>query len=113
MYLSEHKKYSAKGFFDVLYLNERSEVAEGAITNIFICKRDIISTPPLNAGILSGVYRKHFMKNNSGVRERRLYLQDLLEADKIILTNAVRGEVVVDKLFMDENEFISFNKELS
>jgi branched-subunit amino acid aminotransferase/4-amino-4-deoxychorismate lyase len=53
------------------------------------------------------------MKNNSGVRERRLYLQDLLEADKIILTNAVRGEVVVDKLFMDENEFISFNKELS
>jgi para-aminobenzoate synthetase/4-amino-4-deoxychorismate lyase len=113
MYLSEHKKYSAKGFFDVLYLNERSEVAEGAITNIFISKRDIISTPPLNAGILSGVYRKHFMKNNSGVRERRLYLQDLLEADKIILTNAVRGEVVVDKLFMDENEFISFNKELS
>ncbi len=108
MYLKEHKKYFAKGFFDVLYVNERGEVAEGAITNIFISKRDIISTPPLNAGILSGVYRKHYIKSNSGVRERRLYLQDLLEADKIILTNAFRGEVFVDKLFIDENEFIEF-----
>jgi para-aminobenzoate synthetase/4-amino-4-deoxychorismate lyase len=108
LYDKEYKKYSQKDFFDVIYFNEHGELAEGAITNIFICKGDVISTPPLNAGILSGVYRKHFIKNNYGVRERRLHLQDVLEADKIILTNSVRGEVVVEKLYVDENEFIDF-----
>ena len=102
------KAITAKGFFDAIYFNERGELAEGAISNIFIYKNDVISTPPINAGILSGVYRKHLLKNDSGIRERRLYLAELLEADKIILTNSVRGEVIVNKLFLDENEFIEF-----
>lgn len=108
LYEKEYKKYSSKDFFDVIYFNEHGELAEGSITNIFVYKGDVISTPHLNAGILSGVYRKHFIKKKSGVRERRLYLQDLLEADKIILTNSVRGEVVVNKLFLNEIEFIEF-----
>ena len=102
------KSILQQGFFDTIYFNERGELAEGAITNIFIYKNDVISTPPINAGILPGVYRKYLLKNDSGIRERRLYLADLLEADKIILTNSVRGEVTVNKLFLDENEFIEF-----
>lgn len=107
LYDSEYKKYSGQGFFDIIFFNEKGELAEGAITNIFIYKNDVISTPPLSAGILSGVYRKYFIKNNFGVRERKLYLQDLLEADKIILTNSVRGVVVINKLFLDDYEFIT------
>lgn len=112
LYNQEYNKYTSKGFFDVIYFNEKGELTEGAITNIFIYKNNVISTPPINAGILPGVYRKHLLKNDSGIRERRLYLEDLLEADKIVLTNSVRGEVVVDKLFVDENEFIKFNKNI-
>jgi len=108
LYNQEYNKYTSKGFFDVIYFNEKGELTEGAITNIFIYKNNVISTPPINAGILPGVYRKHLLKNDSGIRERRLYLEDLLEADKIVLTNSVRGEVVVNKLFMNENEFIEF-----
>jgi para-aminobenzoate synthetase/4-amino-4-deoxychorismate lyase len=108
LYNREYSKYYSKGFFDVIYFNERGALAEGSITNIFVHKNDVISTPPLNAGILAGVYRKHLLKNNSGIRERRLHLEDLLEADKIILTNSVRGEVIVNKLFLDENEFIEY-----
>ena len=108
LYNKEQKIYSAKGFFEVIFLNERGEIAEGAITNIFIYKNGTISTPPLNAGILSGIYRKYLLKNNSMIRERKLYLQDLIEADKIVLTNSVRGEVVVNKLFVDENEFLDY-----
>ena len=58
LYDREYRMYSSKGFFDVIYFNEHSELAEGAITNIFVYKNDVISTPPLNVGILSGVYRK-------------------------------------------------------
>jgi para-aminobenzoate synthetase/4-amino-4-deoxychorismate lyase len=108
LYDREYKSFAAKGFFDAIYFNERGELAEGTITNIFIYKNDVISTAPINAGILPGIYRKYLLKNDSGIRERRLYLADLLEADKIILTNSVRGEVTVNKLFLDENEFIEF-----
>jgi len=108
LYNREYKKYSDKGFFDVIYFNECGELAEGAITNIIIYKNDVISTPPLSAGILPGVYRKYLLKNNSMISERKLFKEDLLEADKIVLTNSVRSEVVVDKLFVDENEFITF-----
>ena len=48
------------------------------------------------------------IKNNTSIKERRLHIEDLLEADKIVLTNSVRGEVVVSKLFVDENEFIDY-----
>lgn len=108
IYNKEYKKYSSKGFFDVIYFNERGELAEGAITNVFIYKSDVISTTPLNAGILAGVYRKHLLKNNPSIRERKLDVEDLLEADKIVLVNSVRGEVNVKKLFIDENEFVEF-----
>jgi len=108
LYYKEYKKYSSKGFFDVIYFNERGELAEGSITNIFIYKNDVVSTPPLNSGILSGIYRKYLLKSNSDIRERRLHLEDLLEADKIVLTNSVRGEVCVKRLFVDENEFIEY-----
>jgi len=108
LYNREYKKLSSKGFFEVIYFNEINELAEGTMTNIFIYKNDIISTPPINTGILSGVYRKYLLKNNSMIRERKLHLEDLIEADKIVLTNSVRGEVVVNKLFIDENEFIEF-----
>jgi para-aminobenzoate synthetase/4-amino-4-deoxychorismate lyase len=107
LYDGEYKKYSKWGYFDVIFLNEKNEIAEGAITNIFVYKNKQVFTPPLAAGILSGVYRKHFIKNNSIVRERPVYLQDLLQADKIVLTNSVRSEVVVNKLFLDKSEFIN------
>ncbi|MEO8231371.1 MAG: aminodeoxychorismate synthase component I [Ignavibacteriota bacterium] len=108
LYNREYKKYSSKGFFDVIYLNEQNELAEGAITNIFVYKNDVISTPPLSAGILSGVYRKHLLKNNSMIRERRMHINDLIEADKIILTNSIRDEIIVNRLFLDETEYIKF-----
>lgn len=108
LYNNEYKKYSEKGFFDVIFFNEKGELAEGAITNIFIHENETVFTPPLSAGILSGVYRKWLLKNNSNNIERKLFKADLLEADKIVLTNSVRGEVVVNKLFLDDNEFIEF-----
>lgn len=108
LYKREHKKYSSKRFFDVIYLNEFNEVSEGAITNIFVYKNDVISTPPLSAGILPGVFRKQLLKNNSMIRERRLHINDLIDADKLILTNLLRGEVNVNRLFLDETEFIAF-----
>lgn len=108
LYDDEYKKYFKQGYFDVIFFNEKNEITEGSISNIFIYKNNEIFTPPLSAGILPGVYRNLFIKNNSGFIEKNLYLQDLLKADKIVLTNSVRGEVAVNKLFLSENEFIDY-----
>jgi para-aminobenzoate synthetase/4-amino-4-deoxychorismate lyase len=109
LYNSEHKKYSGKGFFDVIFINEKNQVAEGAITNIFINKNRLIYTPPLSSGILPGVFRKHWLQTNINIKEEVLYKDDLLIADEIILTNSLRGQIKVDKLYINETEFITFD----
>jgi len=110
LYDSEYKKYQEQGFFDVIFINEKRQIAEGAITNIFISKKGMLYTPPLASGILSGVYRKHWLHTNINIKEEVLYKDDLLVADEIILTNSLRGKVRVDKLFLNETEFIEFEK---
>ena len=110
LYDSEHKEYYEKGFFDVIFINEKRQIAEGAITNIFINKNGMLYTPPLSSGILPGVYRKHWLQTNINIKEEALYKDDLLIADEIILTNSLRGKVRVDKLFLNETEFIEYRK---
>lgn len=108
LYDKQHKQYSPRGLFDVLFFNERNELAEGAITNIFLKFKDTILTPPVNSGILAGVYRKYLIRSNSNIKERILYYEDLMSADEIILTNAVRGKIKVHRLYLNTTEYRSF-----
>lgn len=108
LYNSEYQKYSEKGFTDVIFINEKHQVAEGAITNIFIKKSEFLYTPPLSSGILPGVYRKYWLQANINIKEEILYKNDLLIADKIILTNSLRGKIYINKLFLTETEFIEY-----
>jgi para-aminobenzoate synthetase / 4-amino-4-deoxychorismate lyase len=82
---------SRKGFDDVLFLNLRGEVTEGAISNVFIEKNGSWFTPPIECGLLAGVYRRHLLETRPEIEERVLTLDDLRGADAIYLTNAVRG----------------------
>jgi para-aminobenzoate synthetase/4-amino-4-deoxychorismate lyase len=93
-YDEEYKKSVDKGYFDVIFTNEKNEITEGAISNIFVQIKGRYFTPPLNCGLLNGVGRKVLMKKLKA-QEKILYLKDLKRADKIILTNSVRGETEV------------------
>jgi para-aminobenzoate synthetase / 4-amino-4-deoxychorismate lyase len=96
IYDSEYICGKKRGFFDVIFRNERGEITEGAISNIFIRKNNIYYTPPLKCGVLNGVFRRHIIaKNILRVKENVLYYEDLLQAEEIIMTNAVRGMVRV------------------
>ena len=85
------KAATQAGYDDVLFLNLRGEITEGAIHNIFVEKGGRLFTPPVDCGLLPGVYRRHILQTLSNVEERVLYLKDLHEADAVHLTNAVRG----------------------
>jgi para-aminobenzoate synthetase/4-amino-4-deoxychorismate lyase len=79
------------GFDDVLFLNSRGEVTEGAISNIFVEKNGRWLTPPVECGLLPGVYRRYLLDTKPGIEERVIHIEDLRQADAIYLTNAVRG----------------------
>lgn len=108
LYDDEYALYNTKGFFEVIYLNERNEVAEGSRTNIFFRKGNSWFTPTLESGALPGIFRKHFILKANNLIEKNVKLQDLVDADEIILTNALRGEIKVNKVFISPTEFISF-----
>jgi len=96
LYNQEHKKYSHRGFYDVVFMNEKNEVTEGAISNIFIKRNGVFYTPSLNCGLLDGTFRKHLLKSKKiPIKEKILHKDDIINADQIYLTNAVRGMVKV------------------
>lgn len=76
---------------DVLFFNERRELTEGTIHNVFVVKRGIWRTPPVSCGLLPGVYRGHILKTRQNAREAILTVKDLKSADAIYLCNSVRG----------------------
>ncbi|MCJ7554282.1 MAG: aminodeoxychorismate synthase component I [Ignavibacteriaceae bacterium] len=108
LYDRENYYYSKKGFFDVIYFNEKNELAEGSITNIFLRFGESLVTPPVNSGILGGIYRKFLLHRDSNIQERTLFFEDLITADEIILTNALKGEIKVNRLYLNETEFKKF-----
>jgi para-aminobenzoate synthetase/4-amino-4-deoxychorismate lyase len=78
--------------FDVIFLNERGEVAEGARSNVFVERDGVFLTPPLASGCLPGVLRAELLASGEA-RETVLLPTDL--ADGLWLGNALRGLIRV------------------
>lgn len=88
----ELEKARKAGYDEVLFLNERGELTEGAITNVFLEISGRLYTPPAECGLLEGIYRRRILSDRSMRASRRvLFPADLERADRILLTNSVRG----------------------
>lgn len=84
------------GCFDALFFNERAELTEGARSNVFVRLDGAWYTPPASCGLLPGVMRRRLLADRAcAMSERVLYADDLARAERIWLTNAVRGVVDV------------------
>ena len=83
------------GVDEWLFLNERGEVCEGTITNIAALIDGVWLTPPLSSGCLPGTYRQH-VRDDGRVEEAVLTLDDVRGASKVILMNALRGEIAAE-----------------
>ena len=96
-----YREARADGFDEVLFLNEREEVTEGAISNVFVLSEGKLFTPPLCCGVLPGVFRRYLLETNADAEERVLTLHDLEAADGIFLCNSVRGMRRIKSLCLD------------
>ena len=82
------------GCFDVLFVNERGELTEGALTNLFVERDGRLLTPPVSCGLLAGTLRAALLASADwSVAEAVLYADDLRTADRLWLGNSVRGLV--------------------
>jgi len=81
--------------FDVIHVNRRGEITEGARSNVFIRLGATLYTPPITSGCLPGVLRGRMLARGA-CRERVLHVAALLRADAVYCGNSVRGLVRVD-----------------
>ncbi len=87
---------SSQGLLDdCIILNDNGTIAEAISSNLFIVKGNKIYTPPLKDGCVEGITRKKIIELSSVLsfhcKEHSLKTGDLLLADEIFLTNAIKG----------------------
>jgi para-aminobenzoate synthetase / 4-amino-4-deoxychorismate lyase len=82
----------SEGLWDVLFLNERDELVEGARSSVFVRLDGQLSTPPLESGALPGVMRSQLLADPAvSAVERTILRHELQRAQQLYLCNAVRG----------------------
>lgn len=87
-----------KGIDEILFLNERDELCEGTITNLFIQREGRILTPPPRSGLLPGVLRRHLLDSGKAI-ESILYAADLHRAEAVFVGNSLRGLIPAELAF--------------
>ncbi len=84
-----------QGLDDCLVLNSQNRVADSTIANLFYIRQEQFYTPALSEGVVAGVMRRHLLealpRAGYTVHQQPVTREDLLTADEIFLTNALKG----------------------
>ncbi len=84
-----HQKRAA----EALWFTMDNRLAEGCVSNVFLVKDSVLYTPPIVTPILAGVARKTIfqiaMRDSIECVEKSLFIDDVLGADEIFLTNVI------------------------
>ncbi|MFT3956161.1 MAG: aminodeoxychorismate synthase component I [Piscinibacter sp.] len=81
-----------QGAFDSLFFSEGGWLVEGGRSSVFLKLGGRWFTPPLADGALPGVMREVLLDDPAwAASERRLGREDLLQAEDIVVCNALRG----------------------
>jgi branched-chain amino acid aminotransferase len=89
------------GCLEALMLNHKGEIAECTGDNVFLVKRGVLRTPPLDAGILEGVTRNAVIElaeaANIPVEQIALTRHDVFASDECFLTGTAAEVIPVVK----------------
>ncbi|MBN2269271.1 MAG: aminotransferase class IV [Sedimentisphaerales bacterium] len=91
-----------KGAAEALWFTTDNRLAEGCISNVFLVKDSVLYTPPVSTPVLAGIARKAVCRiavdNSIGLIEKDLYIDDVLHADEIFLTNVIMQVMPVNSV---------------
>ena len=107
IYNRELARARSDGFADALFLNERGELAEGAISSVLLLLDGAWVTPPLGTGLLPGVARARLLRTGQ-VTERLLSEADVRRASAVVAANGVRGTAQVRRLQLSTGDELHF-----
>ena len=89
------REAKAAGADEAVLLNERGLLCEGSTGNVFLLYRGVLVTPNVESGCLPGITRQAVIElaaeMRTGVEQREVRLEELLQADEAFLTNSLLG----------------------
>lgn len=95
MYVMAAVNATERKLDDVLLSNDKGGILESSSCNLFVVSNGVLYTPGLEEGCLAGTMRMQIinlaLNNGIKVYECNILPQNLLAADEIFLTNAIRG----------------------
>ena len=105
-----------KNYHEAILLNTASNIADGAIFNVFVVKDNQITTPKITDGALPGVIRSILLKEfqqDFPITEKSISVPEILDADEVFLTNALMGIQPVSKLNTKKFETCSMTNHIA
>jgi branched-chain amino acid aminotransferase len=93
MYVLAAQQARKERWDECLLLNDSESISEAISSNVFLIKGEKVITPHLDSGCVNGVMRSYLISllSDDVFEEREVGVNELAEADEILLTNAVRG----------------------
>jgi 4-amino-4-deoxychorismate lyase len=92
----------SSGYDEAIFLNERNELAEGTVSNIFFISGEVVYTPSVECGLLAGIIRgvvfEIVYEFGLELREGRYSLEELKHSEGVFLTNSLIGAVAVSSI---------------
>src|SRR5262249_51197657 len=92
----------ARGFDEVVLLNERGEAAECTSANLFIANGNQVWTPPLNSGCLPGITREVLLCEIHApgiqISEKALTPAEIESAEEVFITSTTRDLLPVGQI---------------
>lgn len=84
-----------KGLDDLFLSNDKGNILETSSSNVFVVSNGVLYTPGLDEGCLAGTMRMQVinmaLQNGIKVYECSILPQNLLAADEVFITNAIKG----------------------
>lgn len=94
-YVAAAREAQERGWDEGILLNASGRICEATSSNVFWFENGRLYTPPLSDGCVTGVLRDLLLAltkaAGSPICEKTAVFYDILAADEVFLTNAVRG----------------------
>lgn len=93
------REAGSAGWGEAFFLNTLGNLAEGAVSNIFLVKGGKVVTPDLASGVLPGITRRRVIEACAGaglpVEERVVRPAELIRSGECFVTNSLMGVMPV------------------
>ena len=93
----ENRQAHGLGMNERIFLNQKGQISEGTVSNIFFVRSGKLYTPDLSCGLLPGILREYLCETEN-VEEAVIYPAELGQYEECFVTNSLMGIMPVNQL---------------